>query len=100
MSRRQFTHVQALGDGDARIGRDPGVKLTMAHIEGYDFGSTARQQHLGKPAGRGADIKTDQPLRRQREIVECGCSSAHRATHRDGAVHNRSARPRSIVATV
>lgn len=44
----------------------------MPHIKCNDFCSTALEQHLRKPAGRGADIKSRTPGDTDVETIESG----------------------------
>ncbi len=43
----------------------------MADIDGIHFCCTIRQQHIGKPAGRAADIHRDGAVHLQLEMLDC-----------------------------
>src|SRR5436190_2853079 len=50
--------VRPLQDDDARVVAQPGVQLPVADVEGDHPGRPAAEQHVGEPAGRGADVET------------------------------------------
>jgi len=54
---RQRAGVQALMDDDARVLAQFPSELTMTDINGVNPARAALQQHVGKPAGRSADIQ-------------------------------------------
>ena len=67
---RQIAGVDALMDDDARVlAQFPG-ELAAPDIDRVDPRGAARQQHIGKAAGRGADIERDSAGRIDREMVE------------------------------
>src|SRR4051812_39002650 len=57
---------------DSRIATQPRVQLSATDIDGVDLVRAVREQHLGKAAGRRADIKANIATRIEAEGVERG----------------------------
>ena len=55
----QVPRVEALDDGDARIGPEPPGELAVADVERDHVARAAVEQHVGEAAGRGADVERD-----------------------------------------
>jgi hypothetical protein len=62
--------VQPLVDDDARIQPQFPSELTVSDIDGVDTPCAARQQHVGKAAGRGPDIERRLAADDNSEMVE------------------------------
>ena len=67
---RQHTRIHPLAHDDARVlAQFPG-ELAVADIHRVNPPRAARQQHIGKAAGRGADIKCDPAGYVDAEMIE------------------------------
>ena len=86
----EVARVEPLATDHARIGRKPRVELAMADIDGVDPGRAPLEQHLGKSAGRGADIERDAAARIVAEMIERGDQLQARRARRSGAPGHRS----------
>ena len=60
----QAPHGGAAALVDPRVGRHLGHELSVADVDRDDLGGPVGQQHLGEPAGRGADVDAAPPSRR------------------------------------
>ena len=67
---RQMSGVDALVHDDARILAQLPGELAAPDIDGVDPAGAASQQHIGKAAGRGADVERDRARNVDREMVE------------------------------
>ena len=67
--RRQVAGVRGLQVDHPRIGRQLGVQLAAADVDGVDPAAPARQADLGEAAGRGADVQHHPALDRARARV-------------------------------
>ncbi len=68
--RLQIPDIGPLEHDHARILAQPPVEQPIADIDGVDARRAALEQHIGEPAGRGAHIDRDQPIRREAKAVE------------------------------
>jgi hypothetical protein len=66
----QVAGVDALMHDDARILAQLPGKLAAPDIDRVNLDCAARKQHIGEPAGRGADIERDEASNIDREMVE------------------------------
>ena len=62
--------VHPLVDDDARILPQFPGELAMSDIDGVNPRRAARQQHVGKAAGRGADVEGRLAIDRDPEMIE------------------------------
>ena len=80
----QITGVGLLMHHHARIGAQLPGELAVADIHRVHLRRPVRQQHVGEPAGRGADIQTNPALGRKPEMPQArDPASARRARPRD-----------------
>ena len=66
----EVAHVLAFEHDDARILANRPRELAVADVDRIDLRSAALQQHVGKPAGRRANVESDHATRIDRESVE------------------------------
>ena len=70
--RIECANVGFLQRRDSRVRAQSRVKLPAPDIDRIDAAGAARDQHVGKAAGRGADIKADVAFRIEAEMIERG----------------------------
>src|SRR6185369_12627568 len=66
----ELARVDAFAADDAFIALQFGGELAVADIDGIDAPRAALQQDLSEPAGRCADVETNEPNRRQPETIQ------------------------------
>ncbi len=66
----EMARIGAFVDGDAPVRTELPGELTVADVDRVDPRRAAVEQHVGEPAGRGADVECHQPGWRKREAVE------------------------------
>ena len=71
MRRLERARVRALDDDHAWIIAQTPVELTVTDVEGNDSGRAALQEHVGKAAGRGADVERLATVHRDAKRIEC-----------------------------
>ena len=91
--RIERADVGLLERDDRRMAAQPRVQLTAPDIDRVDAPRTAREQHLGEAAGRGADIEADAARRIEAEMIERRDKlQRRRARPTDAPAARRSAR--------
>src|SRR5947209_9574283 len=68
--RIELANIGLFQRDDGRIPTQPTVQLSATDIDGVDLVRAVREQHLGKAAGRRADIETNIAARIETEVIE------------------------------
>ena len=66
----EVARVDALAGDDPRIGCQARIELAVSDVDGVHAPCAAFQEHLGEPAGRGANVERDDAVGRKAERVE------------------------------
>ena len=89
----QRARIDALEHGHARVVPDLVVQLPVAHVERDHARRAALQQHVGEPAGGGADVERVEPgdvdperVEGVRELVPGARDVRRRLAHRERRV--------------
>src|SRR5260370_28210900 len=85
MGSGQMAGIQSLVHDDPWILPQFPGELTMPDIDGVDAAGAARQQHVGKAAGRGADIESFPAVDHDPEMVE-GMGELHAPARHPGMI--------------
>ncbi len=68
---RQMPGVDALEHDDTRIIAETPIELAATNVDRVNAPSLARQEDIGKPTGRRADIDSGAPARIDSEMLQC-----------------------------